>query len=285
MRLVTRETLLAFQRAPLLSFLSISSIAFSLFSFGLFALVAVNIRDAILRLEERVEIVAYLLPGTPVEAAMVALDDIRTFPEVTAVRYVSSEDALEHARAELPEFQVVFEEVGTNPLPASLEIDLREGAREAATVELVAGRLSDFAVIDDVRFGRDWIERIDEIRRVAGAVGLVVGTAFAIVAIMIIGSTIRMAILQRAEEISIMRLVGATDGFIRRPFLLDGSLKGVLGGLGALILCYVAFLVLQTLLPDAAFFSGEEGTLLVAFGLLLGFTGSMLSVGRHLRQV
>src|SRR5439155_1270748 len=86
-----------------------------------------------------------------------------------------------------------------------------------------------FGLVDDVRFGRDWVEKLDRLRQVAAAVGLVVGAAFAVVAIIIIGTTIRMAVLQRSREIAIMRLVGATNGFIRRPFLLQGAIKGMLG--------------------------------------------------------
>src|SRR5207247_2588076 len=81
-----------------------------------------------------------------------------------------------------------------------------------------------FGFVDDVHFGRDWVEKLDRLRQLAAAVGIVVGGAFAAVAIIIIGTTIRMAVLQRSREIAIMRLVGATDGFIRRPFLLQGTI-------------------------------------------------------------
>jgi cell division transport system permease protein len=103
--------------------------------------------------------------------------------------------------------------------------------------------------------------------------------------VIIIGTTIRMAVLQRGREIAIMRLVGATDGFIRRPFLLQGALKGTLGGLLAIALSYGAYLLITRFLLQAEFFSREQGLAIVGFGALIGFVGSAISVGRHLRRV
>jgi energy-coupling factor transporter ATP-binding protein EcfA2 len=94
MRLALREALAAFRRAPLLSVLGIVTIAFSLFAFGLFALVAVNIRSALMSVEERVEIRAFIADGTPVEAVATAMGDIGSFPEVIQVSYVTPEQAL-----------------------------------------------------------------------------------------------------------------------------------------------------------------------------------------------
>ncbi len=112
-----------------------------------------------------------------------------------------------------------------------------------------------------------------------------VGAAFAVVAIIIIGTTIRMAVLQRSREIAIMRLVGATDGFVRRPFLLQGALKGMLGGLAAVALSYGAYALINRWLIHAEFFSREQAVAIVGFGMLIGFFGSAASVGRHLRRV
>jgi len=285
MKLVFRETLLALRRAPLLSALSVTTIAFSLFVIGLFGLVAVNLQEALGRVGERVEVVAYLLPGTPIEGVTLATKEIQAFPEVQSAVFVSEDQALARARAELVEFHDVLQELERNPLPASIEVKLKPGFRDADHAGQVADRLKGFAFVDDVRFGRDWVEKLDWLRRIAGAVGLVVGAAFATVAIIIIGTTIRMAVLQRSREIKIMRLVGATDGFIRRPFLLQGAIKGLLGGLVAIGLSYAACLVINRWLIEASFFSREQALAIIGFGTLIGFIGSAASVGRHLRRV
>lgn len=288
MRLLLREALLSFRRAPVLSALSVTTIAFSLFTVGLFGLVALNLRAVLQRLEERVEVVAFVLRGTPIETVTMASQDIASFPEVQAVNFVSEDDALARARRELVEFKDAYQDLQTNPLPASLEIRLKPGYRDAAHVAAVAERLRGYQFIDDVQFGRDWVQRLDHLRNLAGLLGGVIGVVFAIVAMVIIGVTIRMALLQRAREIHIMRLVGATNWFIRGPFLLEGAVKGLLGGALALGLCYVgyaAFARNTSALTGLVFFRSSDMAAILGFGVALGLAASLLSVGRHLRRV
>ena len=271
----------AFRRAPLLSALSITTIAFSLFAFGLFALVALNISDALDQVEERVEIRAFIEKSTEMGVVAVAASEINRYPEVLKVEMVTREMALERARKELGEFRDVFE---ADFLPASIDVKLRPGYRNPATVRNVATRLRTYEFIEDVRFGEDWITQLYRLRNIAGIVGLGLGMAFAAVAIIIIGATIRMAMLSRAKEISIMQLVGATDGYIRRPFLIEGAIKGLAGGALALAMSWAAMQLVQRYLNfQTVFFDARTAALGVAFGLLIGLIGSALSVGRHLR--
>ncbi len=288
MRLLFREALLSFRRAPLLSVLSVTTIAFSLFTVGLFGLVAINLREALRGIEERVEIVAFVLRGTPPETITLASEDVASFPEVLSVTYVTEDEALDRARRELVEFRDAYRDLQTNPLPASLEIRLKDGFRDAAHAEAVASRILGFTFVEDVRYGRDWVEQLDDLRNLAGILGLVIGGVFAAVAIVIIGVTIRLTLLQRAREIHIMRLVGATNWFIRGPFLLEGALKGLLGGLLALVLCYGGYTVFRGNTPALAglvFFQPIHMLVILVFGVLLGLLGSLISVGRHLRTI
>jgi len=281
-RLALRETILGFRRAPVLSVLSITTIAFSLFAFGLFSLVALNIRKTLSDVESRVEIRAFLADGTPVEVVSAAMGDIGAFPEVSRVEYVSPDSALARARAELGEFKDVFESAF---LPASIDVRLREGHRDPVTVRAIADRMKSLEFIDDVRFGEDWVDKLYRIRNVATAAGVILGLAFAAVAVIIIGATIRMAVMARAREISIMRLVGATDGFIRRPFLIEGFVKGILGGSLALALTWFASVVISRNFIQTEFFSRGLAGLGLLGGALIGVLGSSLSVGRHLRKI
>lgn len=289
MRLLVREALQAIRRAPLLSALSITTIGFSLYAVGLFALVAVNLREALRTVEERVEVVAYLLRGTPPEAIAQASQDIAAFPEVARVTFVSEDEALKRARLELVEFRDAYRDLSVNPLPASLEIQLKDGYRNSEHTSAVAGRLKGYGFIDDVRYGREWIEKLDRLRNIAGVVGLTIGLAFASVAVVIIGVTIRITVLQRAREIAIMRLVGATNGFIRGPFLLEGMLKGLLGGFVAIALSYGTYLLFRGQVELATsgivFLNPGQVGLGVVFGVMIGLAGSLVSVGRHLRNV
>jgi len=283
-RLLLRETQLSFRRAPVLSALSITTIAFALFVVGLFGLVALNLRQTLGEVQERVEVVAYLMRGTPIEVVTMAIGDIEAFPGVESVTYVTEEEALARAQTELAEFQDVFDDLTTNPLPASLEVRLEPEYRDAESVAQVAEWLLGFRFIEDTRFGREWVERLDRLRNIAGVVGLVIGAAFAIASIIIIGTTVRMTVLHRSREIAIMRLVGATDGFVRRPFLLDGIVKGALGGLAAVGLNFAAYYAVNRMFATS-FFSFQQAALLVVFGTALGFLASALSVARHLRRI
>ena len=277
-----REALTASRRAPLLSVLGIVTIAFSLFAFGLFGLVAINIRKALEQVEERVEVRAFVGDSTEIESVAAAMKDIGEFPEVARVEYVSKEQALDRARKEMGEFADVFE---AGVLPASIEVYLKSGMRDPTTVKSVADRIRTYHFVDDVRYGEEWVAKLYRLRNIATISGLALGIAFAAVAIIIIGATIRMTVLARAKEISIMRLVGATDMFIRLPFLIDGLVKGVLGGLLALLFVWIANRVVNEYFIQTIFFDREMIFLGVVGGALMGVLGSLVSVGRHLRRV
>ncbi|HKO17212.1 MAG TPA: permease-like cell division protein FtsX [Gemmatimonadaceae bacterium] len=278
-----RDAAIAFRRAPLLSALSITTIAFSLFAVGLFGLVVLNIRAALQKVEERVEIRAFVTEKTTVEQMALASEEITKYPEVQRVDIVTQDQALERARRELGEFRDVFE---AGVLPASIDVHLQPGSRDPATVRRVADRLRGFDFIDDVRFGEEWLTQLYRLRNIAAVAGIALGLAFAIVAVIIIGATIRMAVLARSREIAIMRLVGATDGYVRRPFLLEGFVKGVLGGLLALLLTWLALEgISQYLSFQTVFFDRALAIVGIAGGALLGLVGSAVSVGRHLRRV
>jgi cell division transport system permease protein len=281
-RLALREVVIGFRRAPLLSVLSITTIAFSLFAFGLFSLVALNIRNTLRTVESRVEIRAFLTEGASLDSIAKTMETIGAMKEVQRVEYVSPDSALERARREMGEFKDVFE---AGFLPASMDIRLRDGFRDPKDVKNVADAVRDMGLVEDVRYGEDWIAKLYKIRNIAAAAGIVLGSAFAAVAIIIIGATIRMTVLARTKEISIMRMVGATDGFVRRPFLIEGFAKGILGGLLALLLTWLANALISKSFIQTDFFPLSLVFLGITAGAIIGGFGSALSVGRHLRRI
>lgn len=283
MTLAVRDVARSVRKSPLLSVLSVTTIAFSLFAFALFGLVALNIKHALEQVEERVEIRAFVADQTPIEDVANAAIEIGKYNEVESAKVVSQEEALARARRELGEFSDVFEE---GVLPASIDIRLKPGSRDPRTVAAVAKRVGTLGFVDDVRYGEEWVRQLNRIETIAGATGLALGLIFAVVAVIIIAATIRMTVLARSKEIAIMRLVGATDGFIRRPFLIEGFAKGVLGGLLALALTWAASAVLEHYLNfRATFFDDRIALFGLAGGALIGLFGSGFAVGRHLRRV
>lgn len=276
-----REALAAFRRAPLLVLLSVVAIGLSLYVLGLFALTAFNIRRAIEAIEERVEVVAYLHDDATVEQVRDGQRELATLPEVAEIRYVSKTEALTTAVQELEEFREVFTDLEVNPLPASIEVRLRPGHRDPASVEAIAQHLSAFPFVEDVEFGREWVAKIVSLRRIAGGASAVIGGAFAAVAVIIIATAVRIAVFARREEISIMRLVGATPGFIRRPFLIEGVMAGFIGGLLAVGLTYATYRLVSRGLLEIFWLPGHWALAGVAVGAIFGLLSSAVAVRRH----
>jgi cell division transport system permease protein len=275
-----REATQGIRRAPLLSGLSITAIGLSLFIIGLFALTAHNIDEALVGVESRVEVVAYLEEGTSEDVVSVAISEIGGFPEVEEIHFVSKVEALYDASRELTEFSDVFSDLEVNPLPASFEIRLREGFRTPEDVERVAERLRGYDFVEEVRYGREWVDKVYALRRIAGGAALALGGSFALGAILLIGIAVRMAVLARSREISIMQIVGATDSYIRRPFLIEGLLTGLAGGLLALGLTWLVHAAVDRTLLSLSWLPD----LWVALGLILAALLGVVAAGRAVRR-
>jgi cell division transport system permease protein len=280
-----REALAGIRRAPVLTVLSVMAIGLSVFSIGLFALTAHNIDVALTDVEGRVEVVAYLRDDASEELIEIARNEIESFPEVESARYISKVEALYEASRELTEFSDVYSDLEVNPLPASIEISLRSDRRTPDDVEAVADRVSAYRFVEDVRYGREWVDRIYALRRVAGGAAVILGVSFAIGAALLIGIAVRMSVLARAREIAIMQTVGATDGYIRRPFVIEGLITGLGGGLLALAMTFGAYeavertLVSLAWLPDTWIAGG------LAFAGVLGMLAAWRAVRRELRRI
>ena len=228
------------------------------------------------------EVVGYLVEDAGDERLAVARREIETYPEVADVRYVSKPEALLNASRELPEFSDVFSDLEVNPLPASLELRLRDGYRTPEHVRSVAERLESYEFIEEVRFGQDWVERIFTLRRIAGGAALLLGGAFALVAVLLIGTSVRMAILARAAEIEIMQTVGASEGYIQRPFLSEGLLTGLGGGLGAFGLTWGAHQLINDVFVSLAWLPDSWIVIGLAAAALLSMLAAGYAVWREL---
>ncbi len=285
MNYVLREALAGFKRAPVLTGLAAAMVGLALFVVGLFGLVTHNLQVALSQIESRVEVVAYLRDDASATDIEDAVAGLRDQPEVESVIFVSKDSALARARRDLSDFEEVFRGLESNPLPASLEIQLSEGNRGPETVELLASIAEVIPVVEDVQYGREWVDRLDTLRSLAGAASAGLGLAFALVAALIIGTALRIAIFARRDEIYVMRLVGARDAFIRRPFLLEGFLTGLAGGVVAIVLTAVAWRVVSRFLFRIEWL--PAGWLLAGLlaGGILGGLASIQAVRRHLKEV
>jgi cell division transport system permease protein len=280
-----REAFAAFRRAPVLTGLAAAMVGLALYVVGLFGLVTYNLQLALESVEERVEIAVYLRDDARQSEIDLVLAELAAIPEVRRVTFVSKRDALARARAELPEFGELFSDLEVNPLPQSLEVELRPGSRTPDVVRKVSETALLYPFVEDARYGREWVDKLFTLRRIGAATTAVLGSAFAVVAALIIGTAIRIAVFARRDEIYVMRLVGATNGFIRRPFLLEGALAGLLGSLLAWGMTYATYRGVYSFLFEIAWLPGAWVALGLLAGGIFGAVSSALAIRRHLEEV
>lgn len=280
-----REAAAAFRRAPVLTGLSSAMVGLALFVVGLFSLTTYNLQLALSAIEERIEVVVYLRDDARQSEIDLLLAELASLEEVRVVRFVSKRDALERARTELPEFGELFIDIDVNPLPQSLEVELRQGSRSLEVVERVSAVAMGYPFVEDARYGREWVDRLFALKRIGFASTAVLGSAFAMVAALIIGTALRIAIFARREEIYVMRLVGAKNSFIRRPFLLEGAMARFLGGLFAWALTYGTYRGVYSYLFEVAWVPTTWVALGLLAGVVFGALASGLAIRRHLREI
>ena len=280
-----REAIAGISRAPVLTGLSAAMVGLALFVVSLFSLAAFNLRVALQEVEARVEVVAYLREGTTTEEMEIARAELGALPEVLEVRYVSKEEALQRARRDLPDFGELFVSVEVNPLPASIEVRLRDGSRTKTAVEEIADLAYFYPFVEDVQYGREWVDKLFTLRRMAAVTTAVLGGAFGTVAALIIGTALRIAIFARRDEIYIMRLVGARKNFIRRPFLVEGAIAGLVGGGVALALTWGTYSAVERFLFQVSWIPVGWSVAVMAAGTSFGVLSSAVAVRRYLREV
>jgi cell division transport system permease protein len=238
--------------------------------------------------ESKVEVVADLRDRTKLDEVNAIKDRLFEMPEVDTVTYVSKEEALARYRASLAEQGTddMTKYLDANPLPASLEVKLVDASVFGNVVESLRAE----PAVEKVKEQQKTVDSLLAITNVLSTAGTVVLVVIAFIVLFIIVNTIRLAVVARAEEIEIMRLVGASDAFIRWPFVFEGAMVGLLGAALTLGLLYVAaepigrfmigfFAVLPLTFGSLA---RDLVVLIGSAGLGLGVLGSWLSVRTYL---
>lgn len=287
------EALVNFKRNWLMSIASISTVAISLFTIGLFIIVSFILNNVITQQEKKVEIVIYLKDEALSKKIGELEKQIISWSEVESVDYVSKDEALKRLREWYGEESSVLENIPGNPLPASLEI----GLKLPEAVKEVASRIKMPEVVDEVRYGEEQtVEKLFAVTRGIRWAGIIFGILLCFDSLVLISNTIRLAIFARRKEVSIMKLVGATNWFVRLPFMLEGIIQGVLGALVAVFILYfikvtssqylINFLrwlrVTVNLNHLFSQFYLLLGILILA-GILIGALGSLISLKRFLK--
>jgi cell division transport system permease protein len=279
-----KEGVLNLRRAPLLSATSVAVMGLSLFVLGIFLLITVNLRAAIQAVQKQVEVVVFVKEEIR-DAEMRSLDAfLREHPGVSAVRFLARDDALAEFRRELSEREYLLEALETNPLPDTFEITLFDDWKTTERIDQVAEQIRGMAGVDEVKYGKEWVGRLNRIIVVLVLVDLFLGIVVALSSLVVVANTVKLTLIARREMIELMKMVGATIGVIRRPFVIEGVLKGVLAALLASALLAALTGFLEARVPEVVALSFPANLAFLAFGAFLGGLGSVVSLQGFLRK-
>ncbi|GAB7387984.1 permease-like cell division protein FtsX [Bacillaceae bacterium] len=272
-----------------MSFASVSAVSVTLLILGVFLLLALNVNHIARNVEKQVEIRVFLDVTTDEKGIAEVEKKIALIPEVATSRFVSKEQGLKELKESFGEKAYLLDGLEKeNPLPDSFVVK----AKRPQDTEKVAKEIEKFAHVNSVRYGKGYIERLFTVTETIRNLGLALIIGLAFTAMFLIANTIKLTIVARRKEIEIMKLVGATNGFIRWPFFVEGLLMGLLGSLLPIALLMGGYAYLLNQVPPTFFFIEllpyepfvyQISLLLAAIGAFIGIWGSLFSVHRFLR--
>ncbi|MDZ7271180.1 MAG: ABC transporter permease [candidate division KSB1 bacterium] len=273
-----REGIEGFRRAPLSSLLSVSTVALALTLLGVFMAVSLNLSRLAAQIQRRMTFEVFLDETLSPSATAALEQQIKAIPGVGLVEYVSKEAAVKAIQDEFgPE---VLEMLGENPLPASFRVALAPQGRGTALAEAVAAQLRGLKGVSEVVYRAELFQLLDRYLKLAMTIDVVVGVGLACGAILVIFNTIRLIIHAKEQNIEIMKLVGATPSFIRRPFLVEGILQGGAGGALAALAVWLLARVVALEAPRLIVLPHVFYLALWCAGMALGWLGSLVAVRR-----
>lgn len=218
---------------------------------------------------------------------------LKESPLVTDVQYINSEMALKKFKENFPELSEIIKNLEVNPFPPSIEALLSKKTLNSDEILDFIGGMKNMAGIEDVHFNRDWVEKMQSLSRLARAIGLLFGGVLILASFFIISNAIKLNVFARKDEIAILRMVGATNMFIRTPFLLEGIVLGTFGGLLSLFLLFLLTKFFPLYLGSSLGVLNElikfryltltQVANIVGGGALIGFVGSLGSLSRFLK--
>ena len=254
---------------------------------GMFLIVENALSVMIDSMEEQVNLIIYLNDDAPPADVLALQRRLQDAPQIISAEYVTKEMALERLRASFPDQPEFLQALPGNPLPASLDVRSDEPDYLRESVSMLAAE----PIVEQVVLPQDVLETLIRASQAVRIIGYTLGTGLALVTLFVIGSTIRLTVYARRGEIEVLRLMGASDHFIRWPFLLEGILFGLLGALVASLIVGAAYISIYEVLQQLVSFlpvSLDTAYLfrlilmMTLFGIAIGALGSYLSVRRFL---
>jgi cell division transport system permease protein len=274
-------------RSRLVNSVSVGTIAVSLFVLGAFLTVATSLGRVVSKWTEKVQIIVYLEDGVEDRVVASLENRLREDPAVESIDVVSRELALKRFRELFRDLSSLPEDLGENPFPASLEVNLKPDHQSPAEVERLGKAFREVPGVQEIQYDLLWIERLATGVRLVRGVGAFLGGVLVIAGVFTISNVIRLTIYAREDELDIMRLVGATRTYVKGPFVVEGMIQGGLGGAVAVLFLWLALrwlsndLASSDLLGRTAFaLDSNVAVFLVVGGMAVGVAGSLVSLTR-----
>lgn len=281
-------------RTPVASAMTIAVMGLSLTLPATLHIIVKNVQSINLEWDSAAEISLFLHDDLSEQQVASAMRRIQAYDEVEKLVFISKEDAIREFKQESG-FGQALQYLETNPLPASLIVTPLKQYRHAEAAKQLLLKLEKEREIEFGKLDIDWLTRLNAIVTMLEEAVITVAVLLMVSVVLIIGNTIRLSIISRREEIEVMKLVGATEGFIQRPFVYTGIWYGIMGGLVAFIVVSFVIWWMQSALVDIsglymADFTIEgltfsEFIMLMLLASGLGFSGSFWSVHRHIKEI
>ncbi len=288
LRYLLRETLANIRLNRTTTVIAVGTTAFTLACFGAFLLLYFNLKDLVSSLQDEVQVVLYLQDDVSPVHILNLQEKLKKEPEVSHVQFMSKQEALQDFKKQFPSESDLLEGLGKNPLPASLTVTIAEPFRSPEAVQRWADRQKIVVGIEQVQYSRDWVETLETFIGFLELAAVAVGGLLAVASITIIANTIKLTLYARREEIEILGLIGATNAFIKIPYLLEGAILGAIGGGLSVVILKGSFEFFISQFGGTSHFLGlnshfgflplQISLFVVLAGLLLGSTGSLISL-------
>lgn len=274
---------------------TIGTITLALLIVSLFLLLFVNLENAADIWSEKVQVTVYFEKDITPQEQDSLKQKITSLPGTAKVNWVGRDEALRRFKGRLKGQETLLDGIRTDVLPASFEISLKKSNRSTEEVEHYVSRLKAIQGIGEIQYGEEWVRRFNTFLNFMRIVGALVGGFLILAVIFIVSNTIQLTVYARRDELEIMSLVGATRLFIKMPFLVEGALQGLSGGLLALLLLVSlhllflhnagSFLTFNPATTGLSFLPVEYSAGVLVAGVLLGFVGSLAALRRFINEI
>jgi len=274
-----------------LTAITVVTIALSIMIAAAFALFFINAGDILNIWQKGIRMMVYLKPDTSDAGRLDTKYRLQSIAGVQEARFISKDEAMRKLKQQMEHHSALLDNLKLNPLPDAFEVILQPTARNSTELAFLAERIGALSTVEEVEYGQQWIQRFSNIINLFRLAGYGIGALFFMATVFIVANTIRLVLYSRRDEIEIMRLVGATDRFIKIPFYLQGMIQGGTGTLVGLLVLFGGYYTLLTHFSQSVtsqlitlrFFSLNICAAIILGGILVGWLGCWVSLKQFMK--